>query len=194
MLALRYSRLVEILYWSFHSPTFSEGFAALFFCSFFKYKCLRCVYRHKAYIKNQHPKFKGPLERHLFHGTTEQASEDICHNNFDPRLAGVNGASHGYGSYFAIKASTAYDYSAKVGHEDVRYMFLAKVLVGKTVRGKHFYRRPPPINLRLRQHHLYDSCVDSVNNPNIYVVFDSCQCYPYYLIKCKDIPEEVELS
>lgn len=73
-------------------------------------------------------------------------------------------------------------------------MFLAKVLVGKATLGKHYYRRPPPLNSRTKQHHLYDSCVDAVDKPTMFVVFDSCQCYPYYLIKYKDLPEEVELS
>ncbi|XP_051249109.1 protein mono-ADP-ribosyltransferase TIPARP-like [Dicentrarchus labrax] len=149
--------------------------------------------RHKAHMQKQHTKFKEPLERHLFHGTTEEASEDICHNNFDPRMAGVNGTSYGFGSYFATTASFSKTYSSKAGPNEVRHMFLAKVLVGKVSVGRSHYRRPPPLNSKMRQYHLYDACVDSLDKPSMFVVFDSCQCYPYYLIQYKDLPREIDI-
>ncbi|XP_040886090.1 protein mono-ADP-ribosyltransferase TIPARP-like [Toxotes jaculatrix] len=149
--------------------------------------------RYKAYMQKQHTKSKEPLERHLFHGTTKDAAEDICHNNFDPRMAGVNGASYGFGSYFAITASISNTFSAKVGPDEVRHMFLAKVLVGKVSLGRNGYRRPPPLSSKTRQYCLYDTCVDNMANPTMFVVFDSCQCYPYYLIKYKDLPKEIDI-
>ncbi|XP_045927688.1 protein mono-ADP-ribosyltransferase TIPARP-like [Micropterus dolomieu] len=149
--------------------------------------------RHKAYMQKQHSKSKDPLERHLFHGTTKEASEEICHNNFDPRLAGVNGASCGYGSYFATTASFSNTYSAKTGPDLVRHTFLAKVLVGKVSVGKSNYRRPPPLISKRQEYRLYDTCVDNVDQPTMFVVFDSCQCYPYYLIKYKDLPKEIDI-
>ncbi len=154
---------------------------------------MRCPYRHKAYMQKHHTKSKEPLERHLFHGTTKEASEDICHNNFDPRMAGINGASCGFGSYFATTASFSNTYSARVGPNEVRHMFLAKVLVGKVSPGRNDYRRPPPLHSKTSQHVLYDTCVDNVDKPSMFVVFDSCQCYPYYLIKYKDLPNEIDI-
>nr|XP_033470322.1 protein mono-ADP-ribosyltransferase TIPARP-like [Epinephelus lanceolatus] len=149
--------------------------------------------RQKAFMQKQHADLKNPLERHLFHGTTKKASEDICYNNFDPRVAGVNGTSHGVGSYFASTASFSHTFSAVVASDEVRHMFLAKVLVGKVCLGRHNYHRPPPLYSTTRKFCLYDSCVDNVDKPTIFVVFDSCQCYPYYLIKYKDLPKEVEI-
>ncbi|XP_070848728.1 protein mono-ADP-ribosyltransferase TIPARP-like [Chaetodon trifascialis] len=146
--------------------------------------------RHKVYMQKQHTESAEPLERHLFHGTTRKASEDICHNNFDPRLAGINGASCGLGSYFAISASISHSYS---GSRGVRHMFLAKVLVGRVSLGNPEFRHPPPLKSETRQHCLYDSCVDNVHKPTMFVVFDSCQCYPYYLIKYKDLPREIKM-
>lgn len=144
-------------------------------------------------MQKQHTKWKEPLEKHLFHGTTKEASEDICHNNFDPRMAGVNGTSCGYGSYFATTASLSNNYSAKVGPDEVRHMFLAKVLVGKVSLGKSNYRRPPPLSSKTRQYCLYDTCVDIMNKPTMFVVFDRCQCYPYYIIKYKNLPKEIDI-
>lgn len=144
-------------------------------------------------MQKQHSESKEPLERHLFHGTTKEASEDICHNNFDPRMAGLNGASYGFGSYFATTASFSSTYSAKVGPDQVRHMFLAKVLVGNVSLGRNSYRRPPPLSSKTRQYHLYDTCVDNMDKPTVFVVFDSCQCYPYYLIKYRDLPKEIDI-
>ncbi|XP_068442338.1 protein mono-ADP-ribosyltransferase TIPARP-like [Clinocottus analis] len=148
--------------------------------------------RHKAYMKKKHNKFQGPLERHLFHGTTKKASEDICHNNFDPRMAGVNGTSNGHGSYFSPSASFSNAYSYTAGPDKVHHMFLAKVLVGQATLGSSTYRRPPPLRGSNR-FLLYDACVDDVENPTMFVVFDSCQCYPYYLIKYKDLPRVIDI-
>ena len=125
-----------------------------------------------------------PVERHLFHGTSSNAVQYICHNNFDPRLTGVNGSVYGQGSYFSCKASYCNTYSTK-SDEGVQHMFLAKVLVGKTSLGKSHYRRPP--GPAPNDPHLFGTCVDCMTKPSIYVVFDSCQCYPYYLIKYKEI-------
>ncbi|XP_044041753.1 protein mono-ADP-ribosyltransferase TIPARP-like [Siniperca chuatsi] len=149
--------------------------------------------RHKVYMQKQHAKSTEPLERHLFHGTTKVASEEICHNNFDPRVAGVNGTSCGFGSYFATTASFSNTYSARVGPDEVCHMFLAKVLVGKVSLGRSHYRRPPQLNSKTKEHRLYDTCVDNMDKPTMFVVFDSCQCYPYYLIKYKDLPKEIDI-
>ncbi|XP_031715152.1 protein mono-ADP-ribosyltransferase TIPARP-like [Anarrhichthys ocellatus] len=149
--------------------------------------------RHKAYMQKQHATSQEPLERHLFHGTTKDPSEDICHNNFDPRMAGVNGTSNGFGSYFAPAASFSKTFSAKSGPDEVRCMFLAKVLVGKVSLGRSHYRRPPPLNSRTSQFLLYDTCVDNVDKPTMFVIFDSCQCYPYYLIKYRDLPKVITI-
>lgn len=134
-----------------------------------------------------------PLERHLFHGTNKEASEEICRINFDPRIAGLNGTSCGFGSYFSISASYSNTYSAIARPNGVRHMFLVKVLVGNVTQGMPNYRRPPPIKSKKRPIDRYDTCVDDEENPTMFVVFDSCQCYPYYLIKYKDLLKEIEV-
>ncbi|XP_030576379.1 protein mono-ADP-ribosyltransferase TIPARP [Archocentrus centrarchus] len=149
--------------------------------------------RHKVYMQKQHGKSLEGLERHLFHGTTKEASEDICANNFDPRVAGVNGVSLGFGTYFATSASVSNMFSPKFGQHEVRHMFLAKVLVGKFTVGRSNYHRPPQLIPKTKQRQLYDTCVDNVNAPSIFAVYDACQCYPYYLIKYKDLPKEIDI-
>ncbi|XP_029437512.1 protein mono-ADP-ribosyltransferase TIPARP-like [Rhinatrema bivittatum] len=132
-------------------------------------------------------------ERHLFHGTVSCAVDAICKHNFDPRLSGKHAALYGQGSYFARKASYSHRYasSSASGHH---YVFLSKVLVGKSARGLGSLRRPPALLPGSATSDLYDSCVDSLEEPQIYVIFDSDQCYPYFIIKYKEIAGAVRLD
>ena len=62
-------------------------------------------------------------------------------------------------------------------------MFISRVLVGDFTKGSSDYRRPPSKDGRGAN--LYDSCVDDVANPSIYVVFERQQIYPEYLLQYK---------
>uniref|UniRef100_A0A2C9JMX7 Poly [ADP-ribose] polymerase n=1 Tax=Biomphalaria glabrata TaxID=6526 RepID=A0A2C9JMX7_BIOGL len=66
---------------------------------------------------------------------------------------------------------------------DTHSMFVARVLVGHTARGSAGLRRPPPLSENCPLGKCFDSCVDNVHSPNIYVIFDSNQSYPEYLIE-----------
>ncbi|KAK7462560.1 hypothetical protein BaRGS_00038389 [Batillaria attramentaria] len=119
-------------------------------------------------------------ERRLFHGTpTLLGARGICANNMDFRRSGENvGALYGKGSYFSAHAIYSHSYT----QGPHRYMFLAKVLVGKYTAGKPSYMSPP-----LREGlKLYDSCVNDEANPTIFVIFDLAQSYPEYLIQYED--------
>ena len=61
-------------------------------------------------------------------------------------------------------------------------MFLARVLVGQSAIGKPDYVRPPPLDWRKPHADLYDSCVNKLLNPDVFVIFDSDQCYPEYVV------------
>ncbi|KAK3583284.1 hypothetical protein CHS0354_011173 [Potamilus streckersoni] len=63
-----------------------------------------------------------------------------------------------------------------------RFMFYAKVLVGQCCRGDSSMKKPP-INQNDPQQRPYNSVVDDPNNPKIFVIFDSSQTYPEYLIE-----------
>ena len=122
-------------------------------------------------------------ERNLFHGTdTLETCRKICTNCFDFRISGKNATVYGEGSYFAVESKYSNSYTARAGS---MLMFRAKVLVGKYTKGERSFKRPPEIpggNLKL-----YDSCVNDERNPTIFVVFDTNQCYPEYLIQYRKI-------
>ena len=121
-------------------------------------------------------------EKRLFHGTSPEVVEAISKKNFDWRVCGKNGTKYGEGSYFATNASYSHSYT-KSDSDGSRFMFLAKVLVGSYTNGKPGYRRPPLKDPSDPASDLYDSCVDNDFNPNIFVIFDSDQFYPEYIIK-----------
>ena len=121
-------------------------------------------------------------EKNLFHGTTPDSVEAICKQNFDWRLHGKNASKYGEGSYFAVNASYSHSY-AKRDDNMFQFMFLTKVLVGSYTEGHSSYRRPPPKQPSDPASDLYDSCVDNTSNPTIFVVFDTDQFYPEYIIQ-----------
>ncbi|XP_061108301.1 protein mono-ADP-ribosyltransferase TIPARP-like isoform X1 [Conger conger] len=149
--------------------------------------------RQKEHMQSRSTAHSGSLERHLFHGTTEDFAKEICLNNFDPRVSGKNGVAYGQGSYFARDASYSDTYARASGEENCQHMFLAKVLVGNVTVGKTKFRRPPRLSPETSGFELYDTCVDRKRNPSIFVVFDSCQCYPYYLIRYREVSDTVKI-
>ncbi|XP_078361818.1 uncharacterized protein LOC144646153 [Oculina patagonica] len=122
-------------------------------------------------------------EKRLFHGTSPGTVEAICKQNFDWRLHGKNATRFGEGSYFAVNASYSHAYATRNDVDLSQFMFMAKVLVGSYTKGQPSYRRPPQKDPSNPASDLYDSCVDNQSNPTIYVVFDTDQFYPEYIIK-----------
>lgn len=63
-------------------------------------------------------------------------------------------------------------------------VFFARVLVGKYTVGNPKLRKPPPLYPKSDQYgKCYDSCVDNEADPKIFVIFDSTQAYPEYLLE-----------
>ncbi|KAH3784049.1 protein mono-ADP-ribosyltransferase PARP11-like isoform X1 [Dreissena polymorpha] len=129
----------------------------------------------------------GANEMNLFHGTKPDIIQTVCANNLDMRLAGTNtGSIYGNGTYFASSAKTSEQYSTpdpKTGH---KFMLQCRVLVGRWTKGQHGLRRPPEVEQTSDGYvRLYDSCVDNVDDPSIFCIFDHVQYYPEYIIEYK---------
>eukprot|EP00079_Xenopus_tropicalis_P022854 XP_012814840.1 PREDICTED: poly [ADP-ribose] polymerase 12 [Xenopus tropicalis] len=131
---------------------------------------------------------KAVEEMQLFHGTDPSHREAICHQNFDWRMCGTNGTVYGEGSYFARDASYSHNYSVPTA-TGRRMMFVARVLVGDYVTGDPTMKRPPPRPGSATQ--CYDSCVDRLPDPTIFVVFEKHQIYPEYLLEYE--PRNIEM-
>ena len=97
------------------------------------------------------------------------------------------GAAYGDGVYFAKDANYSLTYSqpnSNDPHGD-RYMYLARVLVGKHTAGKQGMKTPPAIDPK-KPEILFDSVVNKEENPTIFVVFNDFHVYPKYLITFKE--------
>ncbi|XP_069931757.1 protein mono-ADP-ribosyltransferase PARP10 isoform X4 [Oryctolagus cuniculus] len=126
-----------------------------------------------------------PAERVLYHGTSASAVRDICAHGFNRSFCGRNGTLYGQGVYFAQHASLSvqdrYSPPDADGHKAV---FVARVLTGDYGLGHSSLRAPPP---RASGHTLlrYDSAVDCLRQPSIFVIFHDTQALPTHLITCR---------
>uniref|UniRef100_A0A8C7QK79 TCDD-inducible poly(ADP-ribose) polymerase n=1 Tax=Oncorhynchus mykiss TaxID=8022 RepID=A0A8C7QK79_ONCMY len=149
--------------------------------------------RKKEYMSRRLSEMDRMLsERHLFHGTSTEVVEGICKHNFDPRVSGKHATMFGQGSYFARKAVYSHNFS-KRSPKGIHSMFLAKVLTGRFTVGNPSMRRPPPLSPRDPSSDLYDSCVDNWVDPQIYVIFNDDQSYPYFIIQYEEVPSTVAI-
>uniref|UniRef100_H2PRF0 Poly [ADP-ribose] polymerase n=7 Tax=Hominidae TaxID=9604 RepID=H2PRF0_PONAB len=129
-----------------------------------------------------------PVEQVLYHGTTAPAVPDICAHGFNRSFCGRNATVYGKGVYFARRASLSvqdrYSPPNADGHKAV---FVARVLTGDYGQGRRGLRAPPlrgPGHVLLR----YDSAVDCICQPSIFVIFHDTQALPTHLITCEHMP------
>uniref|UniRef100_A0A8C4KF12 Poly [ADP-ribose] polymerase n=1 Tax=Dromaius novaehollandiae TaxID=8790 RepID=A0A8C4KF12_DRONO len=121
-------------------------------------------------------------EKLLFHGTARSSLSTINCNGFDRGFAGKNAAMIGNGTYFAVEANySAQDTYSRPDRNGKKYMYLARVLTGQYCTGSPGLITAPPKNPAAPTD-LYDSVVDNVALPTIFVIFNDIQAYPEYLI------------
>lgn len=103
---------------------------------------------------------------------------------FSPHAATV----YGQGVYFAVKSSYSLsDTYSPPNADGHKFIFIARVLTGEYIQGKHDMRAAP-----LRQGSdmpvRYHSVVDNVKDPSLFVIFNDTQAYPQYLLTCLKSP------
>ncbi|TTD62568.1 Poly [ADP-ribose] polymerase 12 [Bagarius yarrelli] len=118
---------------------------------------------------NSHKKY-GEAERLLFHGTNSRNVSTICQQNFDVKV---------WSQRNRVRPRDAIYYSDYMDCHGERVMFACRVLTGQYTKGASHFHRPPEKDVA---GNVYDSCVNDVRNPMIYVVFKHSQVYPEFLI------------
>ena len=117
----------------------------------------------------------------LFHGTKAEIVPIIVNQGFNRSFAGRNAVVFGRGVYFARDASYSSHPSFSEPDEDkIQRMFMCRVAVGDWCRGTNGQITPghkPKNPLEL-----FDSTVDNVDKPSIFVVYHDSQAYPEYLV------------
>ncbi|XP_075704310.1 protein mono-ADP-ribosyltransferase PARP10 [Rhinoderma darwinii] len=127
-----------------------------------------------------------PIERTLYHGTTEDGAKEICHHGFDRSFCGKNATLFGQGVYFAVhSAVSARDIYSPPSSDGHKYILVAQVLTGEFTLGKADMKTPP-IKLDPGDDvpQRYDSLTNNLQKPSVFVIFNDTQAYPQYLITC----------
>ena len=89
---------------------------------------------------------------------------------------------YGNGVYFARDASySSHSVYSPPNTNGYKYMYCARVLTGEYTEGRHGLLVPPPKDPN--DHNiLFDSVVDHLQSPSIFVTFSDSSNYPEYLI------------
>lgn len=123
----------------------------------------------------------------LWHGTSGTIVEEIAHKGF---LRDLNSQHmYGKGVYFAKDCSyvIANDYAKFDNSNDCAELLYCRVICGESVVGKQTYVRPPDKGHVVGVKQEYETMVDSLYNPSIFVVCNDHQSYPVmkFIIKKK---------
>ena len=125
-------------------------------------------------------RFKFPTlnlnEQYAFHGTSEGSLGSIVKDGFKYRFNGRH--MHGRGSYFALKANYCLDpLFASPNAAGERHVLVTRVCVGKITQGLN--------DMMPAADDSYQTAVDNVHNPSMYVTFHDDQTYPEFLAVLK---------
>ena len=93
--------------------------------------------------------------------------------------------AYGRGVYFARDASySCYHFYSPPDSQGLRYVYYARVLVGEYTRGQRNMIVPPNKVKKNSSdpNETYDSVVDNVADPKVYVLFQDYEYYTEYLI------------
>lgn len=100
-------------------------------------------------------------------------------------FVGLLATAYGEGTYFAVDASySSQPTYSRPAADGSQLMFVARVLTGVYTLGQKGMKVPPPLDDK-DPHIRYDSVVDKMDRPNMFVVFHDDQAYLDHLITFK---------
>ncbi|CAF4063349.1 unnamed protein product [Rotaria magnacalcarata] len=132
----------------------------------------RWFMQYLAHSRDFYKRLNENTEKQLYHGCPESATIAIMEDCFNRSFAGVNGTSYGVGVYFSSNAAYSHGF-AKANSKGERFMFVARVLIGKTTQGNSSMKTRPLG---------FDSTTDG---NHIFVTYHDAQAYAEYLITYK---------
>ena len=99
------------------------------------------------------------------------------------------------GIYFSRDASYAHKFAEDVEENGLGLKILVtRILSGLYTKGTPGMREAPLKEKSIKvsgEDCRYDSCVDNVENPKVYVIYEHSQCYPEFIIEYNHIREDL---
>ena len=139
------------------------------------YDAVSTSLKNKYKYKNNGKVIK-TLEQLLFHGTDWTTINKIKENGFN---RDYNKRSvYGKGVYFAKYANYSHSYTSQNANGE-RCMLVCAVIVGNSGKGNR--------NISKEEQEKYDSLVDNLSNPQIFVIAKDYHCIPVCTIVYKKI-------
>uniref|UniRef100_A0A4W3H6A5 Poly [ADP-ribose] polymerase n=1 Tax=Callorhinchus milii TaxID=7868 RepID=A0A4W3H6A5_CALMI len=118
----------------------------------------------------------------LYHRSPAHLWRVICRNGFQRIYSKQSERKYGEGIYFSTNVRNVLRGHSEISDEEkIIYIFEADVFVGKYAQGSQSLLLPP--TRKSETFELFDSVVDDKRLPKTYVIFNSSQAYPKYLIK-----------
>ncbi|XP_013392819.1 poly [ADP-ribose] polymerase 14-like [Lingula anatina] len=118
------------------------------------------------------------IESALWHGTREHEMDHISKYGVLPHYNSHMG-HHGNGVYFSVSAEKCSRVCQAVYPSGKKHMIKCRVLTGEYMKGSAWMKSPP---VRPGSADTFDSVVDSVSDPSVFVIFSAVQIYPEYWI------------
>uniref|UniRef100_A0A803TAU2 PARP n=1 Tax=Anolis carolinensis TaxID=28377 RepID=A0A803TAU2_ANOCA len=124
-----------------------------------------------------------PVCHRLYHHVPAQYCSLVCKTGFQKTYSsqGKSHIKYGAGIYFNKNPrSLVTTTKEKCEMDHLICLFEAEVVTGSYTRGSRSYVAPPSLSASSMK--LYDSVVDNIHNPEIFVIFNREQALPLYLI------------
>ena len=118
----------------------------------------------------------------LFHGCGPDVVDKILQQGFNRSFCGKNATFYGKGVYFARDASySSYPLYSPADGRGLQTIFAVRVGVGAWSKGVKDALTPDVRDAR--RNLLYDTTVDNMADPSIFVTYHDAQAYPEYRIR-----------
>ncbi|CAD5114819.1 DgyrCDS3859 [Dimorphilus gyrociliatus] len=139
---------------------------------------------YESYKKNIEKRYnnRNVEVRPVWHGTDENSVEEICRDHFNRSYQGRNGNRFGMGTYFARHVSYALnDRLSRRGSNNYKKLIMCRIVQGSSCLGEPHLKSPliNPMSFPLSR---YETVVDNLENPEIYVVFNDFGALPEYVL------------